>query len=69
MIQTLVFDVARGILKNFKQILAFVTQRVPSKYISQFGPAVWPDEENIYISIDTVFRPIRTHQYGSIHQI
>ena len=23
----------------------------------------------IYISIDTVFRPRRTHQYGSIHQI
>ena len=23
---------------------------------------------NIYISIDTVFRPIRTHQYGSNHQ-
>ena len=22
-----------------------------------------------YISIDTVFRPIGTHQYGSIHQI
>ena len=36
---------------------------------SHLGPGGKESHQYIYISIDTVFRPIRTHQYGSNHQI
>ena len=48
---------------NLKNIRGFTSINVKKLFLKLYQTIY------IYIIIDTVFRPIKTHQYGSIHQI